>query len=140
MEESCVLVGTDFSAGSAAALVEARRLASRLGCGLRVVHVVESERARDWEPSTDARGWMERGGLSEGELDVRFGRAWVELARFADTLTPALVVVGSHGASGHQTVSMGTTAQRLCLNARHPVVLVGPKRQVPRRWASHLGV
>lgn len=136
VEESCVLVGTDFSAGSAAALQEARRLATRLGCGVRVVHVVESDRARDWAPSTEAHGWLASSGMAETELDVRFGRAWVELARFADTLAPALVVVGSHGASGYQSVAMGTTAQRLCLNARHPVVLIGPKRHVPRRWTA----
>lgn len=136
MSEGCVLVGTDFSPGATAALVEARRLAARLGCDVRVVHVVEQDRASGWEPTDDARSWMSGASLEEDMLDVRFGSAWIELARCADACEPTLVVVGSHGTSGYQPVSMGTTAQRLTLNARHPVLLVGPRRSVSRRWAG----
>ena len=42
MDDGCVLVGTDFSAGSTAALAEARRLAVRLRCNVHVMHVVEA--------------------------------------------------------------------------------------------------
>ncbi len=135
MDEGCVLVGTDFSPGSAAALDEARRLATRLGCAVRVVHVAESD-VSDWCPSGDERGWLHAAELEEDSLVVRHGSAWVELARYADRCRPSLLVVGSHGASGYQPVSMGTTAERLTLNARHPVLLVGPRHSAARRPAE----
>jgi nucleotide-binding universal stress UspA family protein len=136
VDEGCVLVGTDFSPGSTAALEEARRLAARLGCPVRVVHVVESESAQAWQPSGAARGWLDAAEMDEQSLDVRFGSAWVELARYADRCRPALLVVGSHGASGYQPVSVGTTAERLTLNARHSVLLVGPRHSAARRPAG----
>lgn len=136
MEGTCLLVGTDFSDGAAAALDEARHLAERMRCAIRVVHVVESERASEWQPSDEARQWMTTAQVEEAAVDVRFGRAWVELARYADACRPEFVVVGSHGSSGYQPVSMGATAQRLSLTARHPVLLVSPRRSVARHWAA----
>ncbi len=138
VDDGCVLVGTDFSPGAAAALTEARRLADRLGCEVRVIHVVESGRAAEWAPSEDARGWLSDAALEEAALELRFGRAWIELVRCADSCSPTLLVVGSHGASGYQPVTVGTTAQRLTLNARHPVLLVSPRRIGPRRWSGAL--
>lgn len=138
MDDGCVLVGTDFSAGSTAALAEARRLAARLHCTVRVMHVVESVPAADWSPCDQARGWLREVELEETGLDVRFGSPWIELARGADACSPAFLVVGSHGASGYQPVSMGTTAQRLSLNARHPVLLVGARHTSPRRRTAAL--
>lgn len=138
MSDGCVLVGTDFSAGSTAALKEARRLAERLRCGVRVMHVVESEPATGWEPSDDARSWLRAVALDEATLDVRFGSAWIELARYADACSPTFLVIGSHGASGYQPVAMGTTAQRLSLTARHPVLLVGARHTMPRRRSGAL--
>jgi nucleotide-binding universal stress UspA family protein len=136
VEDGCVLVGTDFSPGAAAALTEARLLAERLGCGVRLVHVVESTHATGWSLSDTAIDWLHTAGLEEAALDVRFGRPWVELVRMADTCRPMLLVVGSHGTSGYQPVSVGTTAQRLTLTARHPVLLVSPQQGVQRRWAG----
>ncbi len=136
VDDGCVLVGTDFSPGAAAALDEARRLAARLGCGVRVVHVVESEPDPAWRPSADERGWLDEADVAEAALQVRFGSAWIELARCADACSPTLLVVGSHGASGYQPVSVGTTAERLTLNARHPVLLVGPRHSMARRHAG----
>lgn len=136
MDEGCVLVGTDFSPGAAAALEEARRLAARLGCPVHVVHVVESEAPRDWRPTGREQGWLSEAELDEASLHVRFGAAWAELARYADRCRPAMLVVGSHGASGYQPVSVGTTAERLTLNARHSVLLVGPRHSASRRPAE----
>lgn len=136
MDEGCVLVGTDFSPGSAAALEEARRLAELLGCGVRVVHVVESGSSQTWRPSSAARGWLDEAAMAEDALDVRFGSAWAELARYADRCRPALLVVGSHGSSGYQPLSVGTTAERLTLHARHSVLLVGPRHSAIRRTAE----
>ena len=133
MDEGCVLVGTDFSPGSAAALDEARRLASRLGCSVRVVHVVESELPGDWRPSRAEQEWLTEAELDESSLHFRYGSAWAELARYADCCRPALLVVGSHGASGYQPLAVGTTAERLTLNARHSVLLVGPRHSAARR-------
>lgn len=138
MDDGCVLVGTDFSAGSTAALAEARRLAVRLRCNVHVMHVVEAVPASDWSPGDQALSWLRDVELEEAGLDVRFGSPWIELARGADACSPAFLVVGSHGASGYQPVSMGTTAERLSLHARHPVLLVGARHPSPRRRSAAL--
>jgi nucleotide-binding universal stress UspA family protein len=119
-----VLIGTDFSDGSARALQEARRLAGLLGADLLVVHV--SDGAAGTLP-TAAASWLAAAGVHAGEVVVRCGQAWVELARYASEAVPSLLVVGSHGESGYQPLDIGSTASRLSLHARCPVVVVSPR-------------
>jgi nucleotide-binding universal stress UspA family protein len=123
-----VLMGTDFSDGSAMALVEARRLAGLLGAELRVVHVAAAgvDGQADALPPRSVR-WLAEQGLSGTQVVTRAGQAWVELARYAAETAPTLLVVGSHGESGYQPLEIGSTAARLSLHARCAVVVVSPR-------------
>lgn len=116
-----VLVGTDFSDAARMALQEARRLAVQLGTHVEVLHVVDSGGA------SDLTGWLEDAGMSTGDLRIRYGSAWVEITRYAGEVEPIMIVIGSHGRSGYQPLAVGSTATRLSVQARWPVVLVSPR-------------
>jgi nucleotide-binding universal stress UspA family protein len=118
-----VVVGTDFSDNSAVALAEGRRLAELLGVAMEVVHVVDGGGAL----ADGAAEWLEACGVGADRLVVRHGNPWVELARYAAEVSPRLLVVGSHGSTGYQPLSLGSTASRITVHARCPVVLVSPR-------------
>jgi nucleotide-binding universal stress UspA family protein len=122
-----VLVGTDFSESARMALTEARRLAELLGTRLEVLHVVEGGITAGWGDAGEAGQWLRGAGLEPDDLVVRHGSAWVELSRYAAEVAPVLVVVGSHGRSGYQPLAIGSTAARVAVHARRPVVLVSPR-------------
>jgi nucleotide-binding universal stress UspA family protein len=119
-----VVVGTDFSDASTIAVMEARRLAAMLGAQLDIVHVADG--GGGWT-GAGGQDWLDGLGLSAEQLIVRFGSPWVELARYAAEVTPTLLVVGSHGASGYQPLGIGSTAARVAVQARFPVVVVSPR-------------
>jgi nucleotide-binding universal stress UspA family protein len=122
-----VLVGTDFSDTAGVALAEARRLASRLGVRVEVLHVVDGARSVSWGENGEAERWLSMAGLAPDELLVRFGSPSVELARRAAELEPEVIVVGSHGRSGYQPLALGSTAARISVQARCPVMVVSPR-------------
>jgi nucleotide-binding universal stress UspA family protein len=55
---------------------------------------------------------------------VRHGHAWIEIVRHALEISAAVIVLGSHGASGVQPLSLGSTAYRVALRAPCPVLFV----------------
>jgi nucleotide-binding universal stress UspA family protein len=122
-----VVVGTDFSDTAGVALAEARRLATLLRTDVVVVHVADNHGVTGAAGVDGAELWLRSAGLPAEALVVRRGSAWVELARFASEVGPSLVVVGSHGRSGYQPLNIGSTASRLSLHARCPVVVVSPR-------------
>lgn len=131
-----VLVGTDFSEAARVALQEARRLAARVGTHVEVLHVVESGLA-GWLAASagaggagDLAGWLTDVGMTAADLRIRYGSAWVELTRYAGEVDPVMIVIGSHGRSGYQPLSVGSTATRLSVQSRWPVVLVSPRLAV----------
>jgi nucleotide-binding universal stress UspA family protein len=131
-----VLVGTDFSDNSGVALAEARRLAARMGTWVEVLHVVDGGPSIGWGEQGEAGRWLSTAGLEPDELMVRFGSPPVELARRAAELVPELIVVGSHGRSGYQPLGLGSTAARISVQARCPVVLVSPRVDRQELWGG----
>ena len=125
MSAGPILVGLDFSDGSARALAEAWSLAGRLGLKVVALHVAEGFPAAA-EPALDpaARRRLERARLAGATVEVRHGYPWVELVRYAHEIEPAMIVVGSHGASGFQPLALGSTAARLALLSPFPVLVV----------------
>jgi nucleotide-binding universal stress UspA family protein len=134
-----ILVGVDFSDGSARALAEARGLSARVGGELVGLHVEESFGRRD---SDDGAGraelaeLAERAGLATGSLVVRRGFAWMELVRYAREIEPMVIVVGSHGSSGFQPLALGSTAARLGVLSPYPVLVVTASERMGRTVAA----
>jgi nucleotide-binding universal stress UspA family protein len=54
--------------------------------------------------------------------------AWVEIVRHAKEVSAAMIVLGSCGASGIQSTTLGSTASRVALRAPCPVLFVASWR------------
>ncbi len=119
-EGSVILVATDLSDCAEAALAEGRALARRLGAVLSVVYVAEPGTS----PTAELDSRLAAHGLTRRDVVVRTGTAWLEIMRLAVQLQPVAVVVGSHGRSGYQPLSAGSTTQRLLARSPVPVVVV----------------
>ncbi len=130
--EPRLVVGVDFSDPCASAVRESKRLAQLLDAQVCLVHVLPEPLIGVWRPDGEAAAWLRKMSVGLGEIILRAGRAWAELARAAEEYDATALVVGTHGASGYQPISLGSTARRLSLLASCPVVLVGPGRPVRR--------
>lgn len=138
-----ILVPTDFSAGSRAALFAAKQIAKAVGASLHLLHVIENPFAPG--------GFMEMYTLPPGfypeELDAAARQRLAEClspeeqAAFRVTLTttmgiPAheilqrldeepkidLVVMGTHGRGGVARFVIGSVADKIVRNAPCPVM------------------
>jgi nucleotide-binding universal stress UspA family protein len=149
-----IVVATDFSPGSQAALGALEALSSQgRALDVHLVHVIEPlmfaapaapiwidyDRAR----VDDARAQLTRlAGILERRLGASArvrthfatGPAAAEICRAADTFRADLVIVGTHGRTGLRRAMIGSVAERVVRHAGRPVLAVpqaGPHR--PRR-------
>lgn len=150
----CVLVPTDFSEGSHAALSFAITLVQRCGASLHLLHVVEelsgpqplgphvgirSELARAIERSV----WDDlRQQLSDRDseaLHVQMALEWgtpgVEILRYANAHRVDLIAMGKTGRGALAHLLMGRVAENVVRNAPCAVLSVDP----PRRAAQQAG-
>lgn len=134
-----LIVGTDFSATAALALTEARTLAAQLGVPLRAVHIRPGPLSAEWVADEDQKSWLAAVSLDEDQLTVRRGTPWVELVRLARESRARMIVVGTHGHSGFQPVTLGSTAARLAVLSPLPVVLVGTRDRATPKEGSPAG-
>jgi nucleotide-binding universal stress UspA family protein len=139
-----ILVPTDFSASSNAALILAKRMAAMSGASLRLLHVLEDSMTTAaaavgvYEPTAELREkWLEGARtllsrqLTPAEQAsfrstdvVMFGtpaRTIVEHARANDI---DLIVMGTHGRDGVEHMLMGSVAERVVRSAACPVLTV----------------
>jgi nucleotide-binding universal stress UspA family protein len=116
-----ILVGIDFSAGATPAVLWASTLAQRLAAPLVAVHVTDQD-GWSWRP--EQLGWMGEVGLDPEALIVRRGVAWIELSRFSQVIDAMMLVVGSHGGSGFQPMTPGSTTALLLTRSHRPVLVV----------------
>lgn len=147
-----IVIATDFSPGSAAALEAAARFyAPDGGTRTHLVHVVEPtafapppplwvdyDRAR----IEDARTRLEREATRlRGRLDATArtetvlltGSPHVEICRLADHVGADLIVTGTHGRTGVRHAVVGSVAERVVRHAGRPVLTVPLGRPKPRR-------
>ena len=130
-----ILVGTDFSSGSDAAIDAAVRIAHRGDLKVTLVHVVASTGsslddhmiAVAGERLESERVRRTTSGVEIAVL-LRMGRPVEKLLNAAAEVGAALIVVGRSGADGAS--ELGSVADRLVRTARRPVLVVTAKESV----------
>jgi nucleotide-binding universal stress UspA family protein len=140
-----ILVPTDFSPPSDAALEYARILAAKFGSALRILHVIddpssESEFVSDgFAPSTEgiqdaltahARKRLEHLMTSVDRLrfhayvDAVIGTPAAAIIDYAGATGTSLIVMGTHGRTGMAHLLMGSVAEQVVRTAPCPVLTV----------------
>jgi nucleotide-binding universal stress UspA family protein len=131
-----ILVATDFSEASKAALMYALSLVRRYEATLYLVHVVRPDSAVDeaWRDgqrlTTDLLVSGHLRGI-EHKLLVRQGEIWEGIAPLVQENNIDLLVVGTRGRTGLAKVLLGSVAERIFRRATCPVLTVGPKSPGP---------
>jgi nucleotide-binding universal stress UspA family protein len=117
-----ILVATDFSGASGAALRVAIDYARRLHAGLHVLHVVTSEEHEV------ARLLAAAAAEAPAEVPVTVastgGDPADEIVRYAGRHPIELIVVGTHGRTGVSRLLLGSVAERVVRTAARPVLTV----------------
>ena len=135
-----ILVPTDFSPTSDAALHYATQMALTLGARLYLMHV-PGKTGEHFEANyplgrfqTASRERL-ASFLSEEELErlrpeyaLRVGAPAEEIVRYADLCDADLIIMGTHGRSGIAHVLMGSVAEQVVRVAPCPVLLVRERK------------
>lgn len=139
-----ILVPTDFSESSEAALRYGKALAQTFGASLHVIHVVQEPFAQPW--AVEAYGfslatlqeeWQREASARVEQLltaDERtalkatlatvLGHPYVEILRYAQEHEVDLIVLGTHGRGPLGHLVMGSVAERVVRKAPCPVLTV----------------
>ena len=140
-----ILVPTDFSAPSHAALALATRMAAASGASLHLLHVLEdpftaAAYATDVyaaPPAGVTESWLKGAqGLLDTQLtpneqvsfrstqEVRSGSPARDIVHYAVANDIDLIVMGTHGSGGVHHLLMGSVAERVVRSASCPVLTV----------------
>jgi len=134
-----IVVGTDGSKGSEAALSEGFDLAKRLGAKVLVVAVAAHtsdllggsvyqhnvrEHLNRARAALDAARTMAKEAGIEAEFEVFEGDAAEEIATIADSRNADLVVVGTRGHGGLADSLLGSVSADVVRRSQRPVVVV----------------
>ena len=142
---SRILVPTDFSPPSEAALEYARILAAKFGSSLRILHVIDDPTASSdfvadgFAPSTEdirtalleqARTRLD-GLMNEvdrtrfhAHADAVLGMPAATIVEYAAATHAGLIVMGTHGRTGLAHLLMGSVAEQVVRTAPCPVLTV----------------
>lgn len=138
-----ILVTTDFSRPSLAAIPYALVVSGHFGAALHLLHVVDTTKQASKSlmlplvsPSELSRPLLNRlQGVAlkyapDGRIHVmqpREGRAYEEICDAARQLRAGLIVIATHGFTGLKHAWLGSTAERVVQHSPCPVLVV-------RRW------
>ncbi len=142
-----ILVPTDFSDASSAALEYARALAGAFGSALHLLHVVQDPYVQPW--AAEAFGVSLAGVLERWEQDAgaqletlvpeaerqahpvecatRVGHPFVEIVTYAQAHHVDLIVMGTHGRGPVAHMLLGSVTEKVVRKAPCPVLTVRPK-------------
>ncbi len=138
-----IVVGTDGSKGSEAALSEGFDLANRLGAKVLVMAVAPhssdllgstvyqhkvSEHMDRARAALDAARTMAEEVGAEAEFEVFDGNAADEIAKIAESRDADLVVVGTRGHGGIAGSLLGSVSADVIRRSKRPVVVVHEPR------------
>lgn len=137
-----ILVPTDFSDCSAAAVTYGRAMASVFGATLHLLHVVQDpytqpwaaeafpaplgDLLEQWEQQAEARLKEQ---IPEAERDSAviatvIGSPFYEIIRYADEQKVDLIVIGTHGRGPLGHMLLGSVAEKVVRKAPCPVLTV----------------
>lgn len=137
-----ILLATDFSARSAAAVPFARLLAEYYGATVVIVHVIAAEEQVGGAVQTQAemdqarelaelqvRDFVAGNPLGHVPYQTVIGRGpvWEVIAPLVQEQNIDLIVLGTHGWSGVGKLLLGSVAQRIFNLAPCPVLSVSPR-------------
>jgi nucleotide-binding universal stress UspA family protein len=142
-----ILLATDFSQASEAALAHAARIARRYDAKMFVAHVIRPDVYQLVPPEAasvtleQTRRYAEQqmaGLLISGRLRdiphqvvVGTGELWPVLSELLGQHDIDLIVVGTHGRTGVRKLLLGSAAEEIFRLASCPVLTVGPKVSAP---------
>ena len=142
---SRILVPTDFSPPSDAALEYARILAAKFGSSLRILHVIDDPTAASdfvadgFAPSTEGirTGLLEHGRKRLEQLmnlvdrsryhahaDAVMGLPAAAIIDYAAATGTSLIVMGTHGRTGLAHIFFGSVAEYVVRHSHIPVLTV----------------
>jgi nucleotide-binding universal stress UspA family protein len=142
-----ILVPSDFSACSDAAVRYGLELARRFDARLHLLHVVQDPATQPWAaegmmlPILEVEQWQEaaRARLSVAVPVADAGRVTTvvtvatpceEILRYAEAYAADLIVMGTHGRAGMSHMLLGSIAERVVRRAPCPVLTVRhPERE-----------
>ena len=139
-----ILVPTDFSPPSDAALEYARMLAAQFGSTLRILHLIEDPNESDFvadgfAPSTEEiRNTLVEHGRKRldhlmtlvdrsryhAHADALLGTPAATIIDYAGATGTSLIVMGTHGRTGLAHLLMGSVAEQVVRTAPCPVLTV----------------
>ena len=139
-----ILLATDFSEASDAALAYALSCADAFGASVHVLHVLEDlaahawttevyvaalpgvheEMARQAQERLDAILSPEQRAKYRAVVSLRTGSPFVEIVRYARDEEMDLVVLGTHGRGAIAHMLLGSVAERVVRKAHCPVMTV----------------
>jgi nucleotide-binding universal stress UspA family protein len=139
-----ILVPTDFSEASEAALEYAKGLAAAFGASIHVVHVTEDLLAHAWSAEVyvasmpNLREEIDREArerlaamLTDAEREqfrvtatVIAGNPFLEVVRYAKANSVDLIVMGTHGRGPIAHMLMGSVAEKVVRKSPCPVLTV----------------
>ena len=130
-ELKAILVATDFSESSDAALAKGCAFAAAFGASLHVLHVagvrdLERDAARQLEQLPALVAF----GRDRAVLSTASGDPIDEIIKYAHDFDIRLIVCGTHGRRGWDRVLMGSVAERVVRLAPCPVLTVPPVQTV----------
>jgi universal stress protein A len=137
-----VLVPTDFSDCSEAALKYGRAFAKAFGASLHLLHVIQDPYTQPWAaeafpaPLNDLLDqWQAQArkrlseSLTEADraavtIGVQIGAPYLEIVRYAQEQQIDLIVLGTHGRGPLGHVLLGSVAEKVVRKAPCPVLTV----------------
>jgi nucleotide-binding universal stress UspA family protein len=150
-----ILLATDFSPASEAALPHALTIASHYGSKLYVAHVICPEFMDLLPPESTPTMLQHARGLTEQKLEpllsagrqkgiscqplIGEGVIWDVLLDMIHQNGIDLIVVGTHGRRGLRKLLLGSVAEEVFRMAPCPVLTVGPKTSETRSMDVQLG-
>ncbi len=146
MKLTRILVATDFSDTSEAALEYAIDLAKSFGAKITLAHLYElpvyTFPSGAMVASVDFATQLMSGAQQATEAScakhakdgvemtpvVREGTAWEEIHKIANEVDADLIVIGTHGRRGISHALLGSVAEKIIRTATRPVLTIHPKK------------